>query len=243
MREKLTGLITASIGPFEWMWEAVGRIFEMEDSAVGCGLARGGGGGVEEERAHEEGIPGAGDAGSGRELRAALRDGSGIKQTRAMRAGKNAEGAIVYGAGIKVNSEREHAFENGARRLNVRDAGLEGPGAKAGKIMAMTHGDGGVLMPRDAPVGGGVFVEQETSHENGLALEEGMEEVMEQRRAGQFGDGGKVMGDMADGVGGGTALAGERGWKGGDRLEEVGDLIGEEEREDKGVTGGVELIG
>lgn len=165
----------------------------------------GGVGGVEDRGGVEPDVAASGEAGMG----AAGGDESGDiafgNAAVAVGAGRDQQRGIVRIDGVEMDAQGQHPIEQGLRRGDMLDAGLERPEAEAGRVYALLHGDGAVLMPAERPVGGCALVKEDRA--------DGFCSLTEM--------GGGVAADCAGGVqhvgeGGqsGEALAGAVGWQG-----------------------------
>src|SRR5262249_29252571 len=130
--------------PIDSVGEILVSELDMDDSPVaGC---RGGGGGVERQRAHDDyaaRVDGANHLGHARFPLVELV----IEPAVAVRAGKHAERTIRGPAVIQVDTDGDHAAEDLGRRLNLPDARLVRPAGESGQIEPAVHSDHVVLMP------------------------------------------------------------------------------------------------
>ncbi len=63
-----------------------------------------------------------------------------------MRSGKHAHGAVVGGAVVDVDPDRDHAGQDLRGRLHMDDAVLHRPGAESRLVVAGGDGDRDILM-------------------------------------------------------------------------------------------------
>ena len=94
-----------------------------------------------------------------------LRDLVGGDFSQAVASRDDAKGAIGGRSFVEVNSDRDHFFQEGDRRLDVDCFLFDGPRAVALNVTFFDNGNGEVLMPGHRPVLIGSLVEEDASHE------------------------------------------------------------------------------
>lgn len=132
-------------------------------------------------------------------------------------------GAVVLGAGINVNAERNHTREHGGGRLHMGDSVLGGPGTEARGVRFVGHGNGQVLVPGDVPVGGRGLVEKNGADRARSVSESG---VCYWERGGAGGKGAHrraATEQIAETSGGGGGGRGTEGFDGGGERIELSD--------------------
>src|SRR3569623_482494 len=62
-----------------------------------------------------------------------------------VRSRRDPQWGVVVRYGIEMDAHRQHRVEQGEGRIDMGDAGLDRPGAEAGRLAAFAHCDGAVL--------------------------------------------------------------------------------------------------
>jgi len=131
---------------------------------------------MEQERAHDQKVASAGGANMRLRVFGELGETVGRDAAESMGAGEDAQGSVLGGAVIEMESEGEHLIEQRGGWLNVDDAFFDRPAGEARDFSSFLDADAEVLMPGDAPVGVLVFVEKEAANGEGGGPEELEEE-------------------------------------------------------------------
>ena len=90
-----------------------------------------------------------------------------------MRSGRNQQGCVIRGYGIEMHAQGQHACLQVRRRLDVDDAGFDGPGPETFDFASLDNRDGAILMPRQGPVAHRSLVEVQSPDGTACLAENG----------------------------------------------------------------------
>ena len=115
---------------------------------------------MQKQRPHDERVARGGGADDLGSVRAEPWNVVGRQAAEPVRTGDHTERTVRFVDGVKVQADGNHLSQNVDRGLNMVNAVLDGPGAKARDVAALADGNGEILVPRDKPIGGRRFVEE-----------------------------------------------------------------------------------
>ena len=94
--------------------------------------------------------------------------------------------AISFSTGIEMKTDGKHMFQHGGRRLDVKNAGFDGPRSESVHLDPILNSDGYVLVPRHFPICFWNFIEKDSPHRIAFSSKYRLNQMPDGWRAGKL---------------------------------------------------------